>query len=123
MSAVVPARKPQRNAAALEALFSGPGRPYVLLDAARSNRVWRLIRSCGERALVLYEGRIEPEIAEVAPYLIPADRESGVAETIAESGWGGAWGVFCASQASPAELRRHLRKFLTVVTEKKKRML
>jgi hypothetical protein len=123
MSAVVPPQVPQRNAAALDALFDGPGRPYAIVDAARTPRVLRLVKGCGERALILYEGPIAQEIAEVAPYLIPADRGSGVAEQIVSAGWGDAWGVFCASKVGPDELRRHLRKFLTVLTEKRKRML
>ncbi len=123
MTAVVPRKVPQRNAAALEAIFTGPGRPYAIVDAARTRRVLRLVKDCGERAAILYEGRIAPEIAEVAPYLIPAERGSGVAEDVAAAGWGDAWGVFCNTRATPDELRRHLRKFLTVRTETGKKLL
>jgi hypothetical protein len=123
MTAVVPRRLPQRNAAALEAIFDSPGRPYAIVDAARTRRVLRLVKDCGERALILYEGSVHPEIAEVAPYLIPAERASGVAEQIVSEGWGDAWGVFCTTKATPDELRRHLRKFLTVRTDKGKKML
>jgi hypothetical protein len=110
-------------AAALEAIYAGPGNAYAVLDAARSKRVLRLVRERSESARILYEGRVAPDIAEVAPYLIPAGRGSGVAEEIIGLGWGDAWGIFCASTAGPDELRRHLRRFLTVRTQKRKNLL
>src|SRR3954465_11125712 len=63
------AKAPQRNSAVLEAIFVGPGQPYAIVDAARTPRVLRLVKECGDRARILYEGHIAPEIAEVAPYL------------------------------------------------------
>jgi Domain of unknown function (DUF4123) len=110
-------------AAALEAIYGGPGNAYAVLDAARSRRVLRLVRERGECARILYEGPVAPDIAEVAPYLVVAGRGSGVAEEIVSLGWGDAWGIFCASTAGPDELRRHLRRFLTVRTEKRKNFL
>ena len=91
------AKAPQRNSAVLEAIFVGPGQPYAIVDAARTPRVLRLVKECGDRARILYEGHIAPEIAEVAPYLIPAERDSGLAEELVSTGWGHAWGVFCAT--------------------------
>lgn len=113
---------PVRRAAALEAIFAGAGTPYAILDAARSPRVLRLIKSF-DGAQILYEGYVAPEIAEVAPYLVPAPRKAGVAEQLVTYGWGDSWGVFCNSKLPANDLRRHLRKFLTVKTETGKRML
>jgi len=110
-------------AAALEAIYAGPGNAYAVLDAARSRRVLRLVRERRESARILYEGPVAPDIAEVAPYLVPAARGTGVAEEIVGLGWGDAWGIFCVSAAGPDELRRHLRRFLTVRTEKRKTLL
>jgi uncharacterized protein DUF4123 len=111
------------RAGALEAIFAGPGHVYAVLDAARSRRVLRLIQAYGDGALILYEGPIARELVEVAPYLLPAARGSDVAKEIVGSGWGDAWGIFCASKVGPDELRRHLRRFLTVRTESRKKLL
>jgi hypothetical protein len=113
---------PARRAAVLEAIFAGPGAPVALLDAARSQRVLRLIRSV-DGARILYEGKIAPGIADVAPYLVPADPKSRVVEQLVAYGWGNSWGVFCKSKVGVDDLRRHLRKFLTVKTEGGKKML
>jgi hypothetical protein len=119
----LPAISGRSAAAALEAIYAGPGDAYAVLDAARSRRVLRLVRERGVSARILYEGPVAPDIAEVAPYLVPAAPGSGLAEEIVGLGWGDAWGVFCASAAGPDELRRHLRRFLTVRTEKRKSLL
>ena len=58
-------------AAALEAIYAGPGNAYAVLDAARSRRVLRLVRERRESARILYEGPIAPDIAEVARTWFP----------------------------------------------------
>lgn len=123
MIAATSRKPPARDGAVLSALYAGPGHAWALLDAARSRRVLRLVKQLGDRASILYEGPVAPEIAEVAPYLVPADRGSGVAEQVVSSGWGDAWGVFCKTELGGDELRRHLRRFLTVRTEAGKKML
>jgi hypothetical protein len=120
---LIPVVDERRLAPALEAIFAGPGDTYAVVDGARSARVMRLVREWGEKARILYEGPVAPEMAEVAPYLVRAARGSGVAERIVHSAWGDSWGIFCKTRVDGDELRRHLRRFLTVRTEKNKKML
>jgi len=107
----------------LRLLFATPGDAYAILDAARAGRVLRLLKSTNLEHLILYEGAIDPLIADVAPYLVALPRSSSDTRRIVEAAWGNAWGVFCASRADIQSLRRHLRVFLTVLTESRKKML
>jgi hypothetical protein len=97
--------------------------PYAVIDTARSSRALALVRECGPEALILYEGEVEPEIAEVAPYLVPAGPSSPAAKALCDVGWGGSWGICCATTASADLLRRHLRRFLTALTEDGRKLL
>ncbi len=62
-------------------------------------------------------------IAEVAPYLVRLTKGSQDTRRLVDAAWGNAWGVFLQSKADLEPLRRHLRLFLSVLTEKKKKLL
>jgi hypothetical protein len=62
----------------------------------------------------LYTGEIEPDLAEVAPYLVRLEPKSGFTEWILGEGWGKHWGVFVVAPADFRALRHHLRHFLIV---------
>lgn len=59
----------------------------------------------------LFSGDLEPDIAEVAPYLVQFEADSDFAEWVS-SGWGEHWGVFAVlpAELDLAEARRHFRK-------------
>jgi hypothetical protein len=90
MTAVVPRRLPQRNAAALEAIFDSPGRPYAIVDAARNRRVLRLVKDCGERA--------------VRHFAFAAETDQGIAIFHARYTRDGALGPFTAARYEPQRL-------------------
>ena len=108
---------------ALRLIYPKEGDAFAILDAARAGRVMRLLKSGGLEYRVLYEGEIDPLIAEVAPYVVMLPKKSPEVRRLGEDAWGNAWGVFLASRSSIDVLRRHLRIFLTVMTEKKKKLL
>lgn len=109
----------------MEALRLMPkqGEAFVILDAARAGRVLRVLKATNLEHRILYEGQIDPLIAEVAPYLVRLPRGSGDTRRLVDAAWGNSWGVFFHSLADLDPLRRHLRGFLTVLTEKKKKLL
>ena len=76
-----------------------------------------LERLDGDRSLeveCLFRGELEPDMAEVAPYLVRLDLESEFAEWVVGSGWGQHWGTFVTSRRGFRALRNHLRA-LTLV--------
>lgn len=62
----------------------------------------------------LYRGNLEPDMAEVAPYLVCLEPGHEFTEWLVSEGWGKHWGVFVRTSASMKVLQRHLRKFLRV---------
>lgn len=64
----------------------------------------------------LYRGELEPDMAEVAPYLVRLEPDSDFTDWLIEKGWGRHWGIFALSGESLSALRRHFRAFLIVYT-------
>ena len=108
---------------ALRLIYPKDGDAFAILDAARAGRVMRLLKSTGLEHRILYEGEVDPLIAEVAPYLVLLPKKSAEVRRLLDAAWGNSWGVFLASKSTIDGLRRHLRFFLTVHTEKKKKLL
>jgi hypothetical protein len=64
--------------------------------------------------ICLYRGELEPDMAEVAPYLVRLEPEAPFTQWLLEQGWGRHWGVFARARADLKTMRRHLRGFLMV---------
>jgi hypothetical protein len=62
----------------------------------------------------LYAGELNPDLAEVAPYLVRLEPKSEFAKWVLGRGWGKHWGVFVIAALGFDEVRHHLRKFLIV---------
>ncbi len=100
---------------ALQLLRREP-RLYAVLDAARDGAVLDLLRRAADQRASLYEGA-SPEIERVGPFLVALPPESQLLEMLAIEAWGKSWGIFLRSETPFAEVRRHLRRFLTVALE------
>ncbi len=97
---------------------------YAILDgAAIPNLLDKLYTEGAPRFECLYRGELEPDMAEVAPYLVELDLDSEFFQWLL-SGAGQAWGIFCYCDASLdlAAVRRHFRK-LNVVSGPDGKML
>jgi hypothetical protein len=71
-----------------------------------------LDRLGSERSLqaeCLFRGELEPDMAEVAPYLVKLELESEFTEWVVGTGWGQHWGTFVTSRQGFLKLRNHLR--------------
>jgi hypothetical protein len=82
------------------ALLDGASVPGLLerLDAEPALEVECLLR-----------GELEPDMAEVAPYLVRLEPGAEFAEWVVGTGWGRHWGSFVASRQGFRKLRDHLR--------------
>jgi hypothetical protein len=96
---------------------------YALLDGARDERIYPFVLACGLPHRCLFEGTIAPELTEVAPYLVELAQDHPFTEQIIREGWGQSWGIFVSTPAPLEDVRRHLRRFLRVETEDKKKMM
>ena len=90
---------------------------FAVLDGAS---IPDLLMSLYEREpehVCLYLGELEPDMAEVAPYLVQLERDSDFTRWLLGKGWAKHWGVFAQTYSDLREMRQHLRKFLTVYSE------
>ena len=98
-----------------EVLFGEPGlSAFAVLDGASVSGLLDKLYALKPEHVCLYRGELQPDMAEVAPYLVRLERGSGFTDWVLTQGWGGHWGIFALAQADLAALRTHFRKFLVV---------
>jgi hypothetical protein len=108
----------------MDKLFSdGEANVYAVLDGASVADLLGKLYDLQPEFECLYRGELEPDIAEVAPYLVRLEAEAEFTVWVVEKGWGKHWGVFARSDADLRAVRRHLRTFLTVYDPDGKAML
>ena len=92
------------------------GRLSAILDCCDAPDLYAKVCELGEeRAICLYRGELDPEIAAEAPYLVRADPE--LIDWLHANVWKTPWGIFAISDAGPRVLRKHFRRFLIVQDE------
>jgi hypothetical protein len=87
---------------------------YAVLDGASISGLLERLQTAKEEWTCLYRGELEPDLAEVAPYLVKLRRESPLTAWILSEGWGNHWGIFAVTPVGLEAMRRHLRRFLRV---------
>jgi len=102
----------------VEHLFSQPDtNVFCVLDGASVPDLPSVLWEHEPEHVCLYRGELEPDMAEVAPYLVKLEPESPFTDWVLKEGWGNHSGIFAIT---PAEvdiraLRQHFRKFLMVM--------
>lgn len=102
------------NLLTVESFLRGQQPLYAVLDAARHDHVLAWILASGLEQASLYEGEEGQRLAPWGPYLVRMEADSPGLRTLLEQGWGQAWGIFLCCSLPFAEVRRQLRRFLTV---------
>jgi hypothetical protein len=87
---------------------------YAVLDGASIPGLLDQLHEQQPEHVCLYRGELEPDMAEVAPYLVKLEPDTDFTDWLIEKGWGNHWGVFALSHESLNGMRRHFRKFLVV---------
>ena len=87
---------------------------YSVLDGASVPNLRQKMYDEDPTRECLYRGDLQPDMAEVAPYLVRLDKVSRFTNWVIEQGWGNHWGIFALSQQDLGPLRRHFRTLLVV---------
>jgi Domain of unknown function (DUF4123) len=87
---------------------------FAILDGASIEGLLDMLYQHEPEFICLYRGELEPDIAEVAPYLVRMEPQSAFTDWLLARGWGNHWGVFAVSRADLTAMRHHFRRFLTV---------
>jgi len=105
-------------------LFDERARSFAILDGAAVPDLALKIYEMQPHAVCLYRGELEPDLAEVAPYLVELFPGTAFTDWFLSEGTKVAdWGIFARSPYSLTEMRKHFRKFLTVYDETGKPLL
>lgn len=99
-----------------ERLFEdGALQPYAILDGASiPDLLDHLYGEVRPEFICLYPGDVEPDMAEVGPYLVRLERDAEFTAWVVEEGWGKHWGVFALAPVGMHAMRGHLQRFLFV---------
>jgi len=87
---------------------------YAVVDGASVPDLLDKLYSRLPEFVCLYRGELEPDMAEVAPYLVRLDPDSEFSDWLIGRGWGRHWGVFALSKSDMRAMCRHLRSLLVV---------
>ena len=85
---------------------------YAILDGASVPTLLdKLYDDAAPEFACLFAGELEPDMAEVAPYIARLEPDSDFADWVM-SGWGEHWGIYVVvpAELDLATVRRHLRK-------------
>lgn len=87
---------------------------FAVLDGASIPQLRTTLHQLEPPHVCLYRGELDPDIAQVAPYLVELEPDSEFTNQLVVDGWGKHWGVFIRSTADLNAVRRHLRGLLIV---------
>ena len=101
-----------------EQLFADEGlNVYAILDGASVDGLLMKMWELRQPNVCLFPGDLEPDMAEVAPYLVPLKRGEKFTAWLLGEGWGRHWGVFASSSADLRTARGHFRSQVQVQDE------
>lgn len=104
-------------------LFSVKGNVFAVIDGAGMPDLLEVLYRFKPQFHCLYRGELQPDIAEVAPYLVQLEEGSEFTTWLLLKGMDKPFGIFLSSSVDLVNVRRHLRRLLTVHTEEGKPML
>ncbi len=87
---------------------------FAILDGASIPGLVQHLHRCDPIRECLYRGELQPDIAEVAPYVVQLEPGTEFTDMVINQGWGNHWGIFALAAADLFTMRQHLRRFLTV---------
>ena len=91
-------------------LFDGSGGfVYAILDGARNLDTLDMLEESDAPFLCVYTGRLDPEVAVTAPYVVELSEDDELFDILFDEGWGKSRGIFLKSDQRLRSVRRHLR--------------
>ena len=87
---------------------------FAVLDGASIPELLEKIQALEPKCECLYMGELEPDMAEVAPYLVQLEPGSDFFNWVVAAGWGKHWGIFAQTPSDFRTMRQHFRRSLVV---------
>ena len=87
---------------------------YAILDGASVPDLLDQLDESRTEHVCLFRGELEPDMQEVAPYLVKIAEATEFAQWVIERGWGNHWGIFALSAEDLRAMRKHFRDAVLV---------
>ena len=89
-----------------------PVRLYGVVDCAVEPTLHEHVQRLGpQQAACLFEGKLDPGVLAVSPYLVELSPHDPLSRAWRGSGWGRNWGLLVSSRSPLMAVRRRLRHF------------
>lgn len=89
---------------------------YVILDGAQNDNLLDVMDGAeGLEYECLFVQKLEPDMAQIAPYLIHLTEDSAFTQWLLDQGWAQNWGIFLTSERDLPGVWRHMRQHAKVV--------
>jgi hypothetical protein len=90
---------------------------FAVLDGASATGLVKKLWEHKAAHYCLFPGELEPDMAEVAPYVVELGRDAKFTEWLLSEGWGNHWGIFAVSPADLRTVRGHFRMLVEACDE------
>lgn len=87
---------------------------YAVIDGASCPQLRFKLYEWAPESCCLYSGKLEPDIEEVAPYLVKLQPDSRFTHWLIKEGWDNHWNIFVESTLDFKALRKQIRRLLLV---------
>jgi hypothetical protein len=101
-----------------EHLFSSELNIYAVIDGAACPELRFKIYDWEPKSVCLWSGDLEPDMQEVAPYMVLLDRDSTFTDWLISQGWNNNWNIFINTELDFKAFRKQIRKLLLVKSPK-----
>ncbi len=98
--------------------FSSITRTYAVLDGSSVPNLPMKLYEMKPPNFCLFTGDLEPDMAEVAPYLVRLYPKTPFTEWFLQEFWGKHWAIVAHSRQPLNEMRKHFRSLVNVYDEK-----
>lgn len=106
-----------------EHLFVDELNTYAVIDGAACPELRFKIYDWEPQSVCLWSGALEPDMQEVAPYMVLLDRDSTFTEWLITQGWDNHWNIFVTSELDFKAFRKQIRKLLLVKSSEGQNMV
>jgi hypothetical protein len=101
----------------IQHLFSKVARVFMVLDGAQIPELRMKIYEMKPVHYCLLSGELEPDMQEVAPYLVRILPNTPFTDWVLAECWGKNWGIFAQTRETVIEMRKHFESLITVYDE------
>ncbi|NQZ06094.1 MAG: DUF4123 domain-containing protein [Algicola sp.] len=95
-------------------LVNPQGNVYAVIDGAQCPELRFKLYDWDSQSCCLWSGKLEPDMEEVAPYMVKLKQDCKFTNWLIREGWDNHWNIFVESELDFKDFRKQIRKLLEV---------